>query len=44
MMGVKKDNSWAVIEGLTSDNKENIKAVKFRRNYRKVCSFKYWFC
>ena len=29
-----KDNSWAVIEGLTADNK-NIKAVKFRRNYGK---------
>lgn len=29
-----KDNSWKVIEGLTAEN-QNIKGIKFRRNYGK---------
>ena len=37
-----KDNSWEVINNLHSKNK-NIKGVSFRRNYGKICSFKYWF-
>ena len=34
-----KDNSWKVIEALTAEN-QNIKGIKFRRNYGKSAALK----